>query len=412
MRPQFPRELKCDYHPNRSGLPVEEIAPLIDAVIAPYYAIGESSSYFGQQGESLQEIVHDLTGADTDDIANDVIDQLIEDDPADPRDGGEPFYQTDQLYVRHDDPYNPHSEAWNKFKSEIKYNQRFFSELARQRLQDIFKDIHLQRDKTGRPVVYKLLPDAGVKIYRARQIDDFRRRKEAINSPASQLACPPRRLRTAGRMNAAGVGAFYGAFDLDTCIAEIRPAVGAAVVGAAFEPVRPIVVLDLTRFASPIQDRSRFSPVYEARSLQWGFMQSFMAEISKPILPNDVTLDYIPSQAVSEFIHSYLKVKLDQEICGIDGVIFSSAQHPKGQNIVLFGDASLVRGSATENEPQNFEMIGTESDDLWEDWKWEEPTPALAVADEGVKVIRIEGVEFTHAKIMTGRFAPDEDDEL
>ncbi|MCC2601596.1 RES domain-containing protein [Sphingopyxis yananensis] len=408
IRPNYPRTEKCDHHPNRSGIPIEAISPLIDAVISPYYHFGESNSYSGQEGESLEDIICDLTGAETDDIVRDLIDQLVEDDPADPRDGDEPFYQEDQLYVRHDSLYNPHSEAWEKFKSEITYNQRFFSDLARGRLQQIFHDIHFQKDRAGKPVVYKLSADDQISIFRARQVNNQSEREKIIASPASKLGSPPKRSRSAGRMNAAGVAAFYGAFDLETCIAEIRPAVGATIVGAAFELIRPVVVLDLTRFANPIQVRSRFSPVYEARSLQWGFMQSFVFEISKPILPDDVILDYIPSQAVSEFIHKVLQVKVDGQLCTVDAVIFPSAQHPEGKNIVLFGDAALVSGSPSADDPQSFELVDDETE-LWDDWKWEDPDPALAVKTDSVLVRRVNSVSFSHHEIIYDAGGHDDD---
>lgn len=408
IRPNYPRTEKCDHHPNRSGIPTDAISPLIDAVISPYYSFGESNSYSGQEGESLEDIIYDLTGAETDDIVRDLIDQLVEDDPADPRDGDEPFYQEDQFYVRHDSLYNPHSEAWEKFKSEIRYNQRFFSSLARDRLQQIFLDIHFQKDRAGKPVVYKLSADDQISIFRARQVNSHSEREKIIASPASKLGSPPKRSRSAGRMNAAGVAAFYGAFDLETCIAEIRPAVGATIVGAAFELIRPVVVLDLTRFANPIQARSRFSPVYEARSLQWGFMQSFVFEISKPILPDDVVLDYIPSQAVSEFIHRVLQVKVDGQLCAVDAVIFPSAQHPEGKNIVLFGDAALVRGSPSADDPQSFEVVDDETE-LWDDWKWEDPDPALAVKADSVLVRRVNSVSFSHHEIIYDAGGHDDD---
>ena len=52
-------------------------------------------------------------------------------------------------------------------------------------------------------------------------------------------------------MNPAGITAFYGAFDLDTCIAELRPAVGNVVVSARFELTEPLCVLDITQFQKP-----------------------------------------------------------------------------------------------------------------------------------------------------------------
>ena len=401
IRPQYPRSLKCSFHPKRSGLPVDAVSPIIDAVISPYYYFGESNSHFGQQGDSLEQIIYDLTEAEEDGIIEALIDQLEADDPNDPRDGGEPFYQSDQLYVRHENTHNPHSEAWEKFKDEITYNRRFFSDLARERLEEIFRDVHLQKDRAGKPVVYQITPEDDASIYRARQIDDQAEQRAVLAAPASKLGSPPKRLRSAGRMNAAGVAAFYGAFDLGTCIAEIRPAVGATVVGAAFKVARPITVLDLTRFESPIRIRSRFSPVYEVRSLQWAFMQSFMHEIAQPILPNDVLLDYIPSQAVSEFIHRLLFVKVEGKSSQIEAIIFNSAQSPDGKNIVLFGDAAFVQEATTSGASTSFAKSPSEVFQVWDEWEWQDPNPGLVLSNEKVIVCCVDGVTFSHHKTLS-----------
>ena len=61
-------------------------------------------------------------------------------------------------------------------------------------------------------------------LFRARIMDNSEEREQAREVPADRLGPPPKRSRRAGRTNAAGVGAFYGALDAPTCIAELRPA--------------------------------------------------------------------------------------------------------------------------------------------------------------------------------------------
>jgi hypothetical protein len=415
IRPSFPRDLKCDFHPSRSGIPVTAIAPIIDAVIAPNYSIGGYEPYFAgdgerpdykQQGTALLELVGDLTQAEDDDIARAIVNQLIDDDPADARGGGETFYADDQSYVRYESTYNPRSEAWDQFKFEITYNRRFFSDIARARLGQIFEHIHLQKDDRDQPVVYQLGAEADAQIYRARQIINAGDREKAIADPANLLGTPPRRYRAAGRMNAAGVPAFYAAFEFDTCLAEIRPSVGSQIVGAAFRIVRPLVVLDTTRFERPSRRRSIFSVHYTERLQQWSFMQRFMYEISQPVLPGDTLLDYIPTQAVAEFICNELEVYVCGDKRKIDAIIFSSAQRPNGRNIVIFGDAAVVENSesardATAPEP------AVESSDIWTSWRFEPPAPGLAVVDGSVRTHHVTGVSFAHEALA--EFAEGED---
>lgn len=404
VRPEFPRSLKCDFHPNRSGLPAEAVAKIVDGVFREHFVIGDTDPVYDrdddrpnweQRGDPLDQLIDEITSAESFEITEALKDQLIEDDDADPRDGEEPFYADDQLYAAFDLTWNPHSAAWTEFKREVTHNRRFFSNLAVQRLDEIFRDIHFQSDQDGRQVVYALSPDEKKNIYRVRQIDVPEDRKKAADNPAAELGVPPPRKRTAGRMNAAGVGAFYASFDLKTCIAEIRPPVGSVIMGAAFELIRPIVVLDTTRFAKPIRNRSLFSPVFQERVHQWKFMKRFMNEISRPILPHDTNIDYVPSQAVSEYIHSQLKVPRGKNKVGIDGIIFASAQRPNtGLNIVLFGDAAQVEQVPGSDRPSSYEATNDDWTENWTEWKPKPSQPALRLVANSVITRRISSVEF------------------
>lgn len=403
LRPNFPKKLKCDFHPNRSGIPASDVASVVDDVFRSNYVIGETNPIYDrddgkatwvQGGDTLVEIIEDITKAEAFEIAEALAGQLIDDDTADPRDGEEPFYADDQTYAPFDLSWNPHSEAWIEFKAEIIHNRRFFSELAVQRLDEIFRDIHFQSDIKGQRVVYPLSPEDNKLIYRVRQVDDPKERAEVEENPAAQLGLPPPRKRSAGRMNATGVGVFYGSFDLKTCIAEVRPPVGGVIMGAAFKLIRPVVVLDTTRFAKPMLNRSIFSPAYQDRLHQWKFMKKFMNEISRPILPNDTAIDYIPTQAVSEFISSRLKVPQNGVEVGIDGIIFASAQRPDGLNIVLFGDAALVEWPGSDERPTSFEAETDSWSTAWTEWKPRVENPALRIADRSVVTRRVTGVDF------------------
>lgn len=402
LRPEFPKSLKCDFHPNRSGIPATDVAALVDEVIRENYVIGDTQPHYGadddrpewvQEGDTLVEVLDDAAAPDTFEIAEALAEQLINDELVYPQDGDEPFYADDQQYVLFTSSWNPHSEAWSEFKSEITHSRRFFSEIAVQRLEELFRNIHLQSNASGQRAVYVLKPEDKKQIYRVRQIDDPSEREEVQKNPAALLGMPPPRKRSAGRMNAAGVGAFYGSFDLKTCIAEVRPPVGCVVMGAAFELVHPIIVLDTTRFAEPMRNRSIFSPVYQERLYQWKFMKRFTNEMRRPILPDDTTLDYIPTQAVSEFIHSRLKVKLNGETKGVDGIIFASAQHRNGLNIVLFGDAALLEQSRKEGRSTSYE-IADDDLDTWTDWKPRIENPALRLVERSIVSRRVTSVEF------------------
>ena len=362
VRPAFPNE-KCDFHPTFKGIPVESVAQIVDVVFRNNYGIGYYNPILDDiGGRSLEEVIYDLTGADLHPVVVALVDALIEGDSYWPPDGEKPFYQQEVGYERTDYAFFGHSLLWAEFERSIVHDQRFFNDKAKGLLTDIFDDIHRQRD-TGRrqPIVVVEPGSPEAVLLRARLANDEAARKAMAGDPSLHLGPPPQRKRRPGRMNSSGIQAFYAAYDLPTCIAELRPRVGSIVASAEFEITKPLVALDTTKFAGEAKEPNLFAKDHVKRMAQWRFMQSFMHEISQPISPDDEHLDYIPTQAVAEYLLRHHKLHLNGEKRPIEAVIFRSAQHPTGKNIVILGDASTVespphpklqrRGSGTPFDP-------------------------------------------------------------
>ena len=359
IRPNFPNG-RCNFHPRYKGIPIKEVAAIVDEVFRQHYGFGDYYSVprqdsdrtdHAQAGSELHEIIYDLTEATDDDIAEALVQQLIADDDYWPPDGGEPFYEVDQNYERYEMFHNHHSDLWDNFCKSIVHEQRFFNVDAKAAIAEIFDGIQFQRDKQTQSPVYKIEPgEPNAVFYRARVANDTSSQEKISNAPEKELGPPPERLRRAGRMNPAGISCFYGAYEFDTCIAELRPAVGSIVVGAQFELTRPIYVLDTTRFEAPMKPMSLFSKHYMQRVEQWTFMQRFRQEIAKPISPNDEHLDYIPTQAVAEYFAFHHNFKRSGKDARIEAIIFQSAQFQGGRNIVLLGDAAQVRMPNIKNK--------------------------------------------------------------
>lgn len=276
---------------------------------------------------------------------------MIEDEDYYPSDGDEPFYDEYQNYADFEQSGSPHSELWRSFCESIVHEQRFFNSDAHGLIAEIFDGIHLQQDHEKQPPVYLIEPgDENSEIFRARIANNASERKEIADDPKEKLGAPPPRKRRAGRMNSAGISALYGAFDEKTCISELRPVVGSSVIGARFTVVRPIYVLDTTRFHREIREMSLFARDQIVRNQQWLFMQQFMHEIAKPIFPDDEHLDYIPTQAVAEYLLRHHEFKRNGKTARIEAITDSSAQNPSGKNIVLLGDAGRV-AQVSEKKP-------------------------------------------------------------
>lgn len=403
-RPEFPNR-KCTFHPRYKGVPVEDVATIIDPVFRNHFGWrGDTPDGREQQGGPLKAAVGELVRAVDDGIADAIARQLIEDDDYEHSDDEQRFYRQDQTYARYEPGDFRYSDLWRNFCESVVHGQRFFNTDARDLIAELFNEIHRARGRYRQAPVYVIRPgEPGSKFYRARIVNHDNQRKEIISAPGDQLGPPPKRLRRAGRMNPAGIACFYGAFNVQTCISELRPDVGSTVVSARFALIRPIHVLDTTQFVAPMRSMSLFSSKYMARFQQWKFMQNFMNEAAKPILPGDEHLDYIPTQAVAEYLlYHYAFVRRDQPE-KIEGIIYPSAQAPKGKNIVLLGEAAQVEAPPREKsrKPRKTEFgdrfpksiasfMGEPSD---------RPNPGLRIVAGSTRTRRVKGARYHSAAV-------------
>lgn len=351
IRPNFD-EGNCDFHPSKKGVPIADVAAIVDEVFRNRYTFSSIDPRTGEyNGYDLEGTLWDLTEAEDDDVIRALSDELIELDDYWPPDGGEPFYSDEAGYEVNDFGYEEHSNTWQFFRREILHEQRFFNVKALEKLKEIFDGLHLLRDDANLPAVYEIKPsDPEARIFRARISNGMDGRQRIAENPSQELGPPPENLRRAGRMNSSGILAFYGAFDFNTCVAELRPAVGETVVSAEFGLVRPILVLDTTRFSGRPKDINIFAKTHMKRMRLWKFMSTFMNEIAQPCLPNDEHLDYVPTQVVSEYLRHLHKFKRGDGDKTIDAIIYRSAQNGVGKNIAIFGDAGSVEGGSNTSE--------------------------------------------------------------
>lgn len=351
IRPAFPDD-PCDFHPSKKGIPVSAVAEIVDEVFRNSYTFGEYDSLSGDfKGSDLTEALQDLTEADDYRVVEAVAEALIDADSYWPPDGEEPFYEQDRAYVSNELGFEEHSYSWRRFRHEILHEQRFFNQRALETLKEIFDGLHLLRDDSNIPAVYQLRPgDTGSQFFRARKANSLEERRIIVKDLANKLGPPPQHLCRPGRMNASGIAVFYGAFDVNTCVAELRPAVGETVISAKFSLIRPIVVLDTTRFSGRPKAINIFAKTYITRMKLWKFMATFMNEISMPCLPDDEYLDYVPTQVVSEYLTHLHEISRGGAARTIDAIIYRSAQNGSGKNIAIFGNAAVVKGATNESD--------------------------------------------------------------
>ncbi|WP_428969205.1 RES family NAD+ phosphorylase [Sphingomonas sp. Xoc002] len=312
---------------------------------------------------------------------------MIDEDVYDERDGDTPFYTEDFQYSLVEPNGWVQSGLWSDFRHSIAHEYRFFNDGAKRLLVEIFSNVHYLSDENKQPAFYALEP--GTLLQRARGVRSIEVAREWAADPSRFLGPPPKHLRNAGRMNAAGIGAFYAAFDDPTCLAELRPLVGGLVCLASFRLRRPVHVLDFTRFERPGRNIDIFAKNYAARTTQWAFMQSFQQEISRPVLPDDTNLEYVPTQVVAEFL-TKLPIQYRGVEQRIEGLVFRSAQRPGGHNLVLFGEAGQVVGGHDAEAPSS----RSDFDFLLSMPAAKEPDPALEYELESFRIRRITSADF------------------
>ncbi|QTD57297.1 RES family NAD+ phosphorylase [Parasphingorhabdus cellanae] len=396
IRPSQPNE-KCDYHPSKKGVPIELVSNIIDTVFRENYigGVDDDSVYNERRGQELEELLYDITHADDHDVIRALIDQLIDDDSYWPPDGEEAFYDEDYRYVTDDYSLGEHSRLWSSFRRNMMHGQRFFNAEARALIERIFENVHQQRDNHKQGPVYMISPgDELAQFFRARIANDEKLRERIENNPAENLGPPPERLRRAGRLNPSGISAFYAAFDIDTCVAELRPVVGSIVTTSQFAITKPICVLDTTRFDAKPKALDIFAPGANRRMAQWRFMQNFMREIGQPISPTDQHLEYIPTQAVAEYLLNHHRFKFEKEERTIDAIVFNSAQRLGGKNIAILGDAAVTGSLANDKEKAEKRSFTEQFLDI--DWEYESfPKPVRIVAvPDTLEERRVTGVSF------------------
>ena len=223
---------------------------------------------------------------------------------------------------------------WEGFKKIIKTESRFFSKKAHDILQSIFNEIEFTTTHDRKSVVTSIGPNDEIKsLYRSRTFFSSEKILEALVKPDKLLGPPPPNVASSGRMNAKGISVFYGSISKDVAIAEVRPPVGSFVVVSEFELLKQLNLLNFKLLTKTIENISVFHPHYRDKKEKAYFLANFCKLITQPVMPGDEELEYLPTQAISDFLTEKF-----------DGVIFPSVQidTKNNQNVVLFNKSCKV----------------------------------------------------------------------
>ena len=338
------------------ALPLDDLAQRIHKVLQDHFELTSSQpigheyalareGLWERAGDLAKHVIADITGV-SEEIVTDV-QELLSDcyGYRAIKDGEENPYDSDACY----EEQGADNSAWKTFCEQIRSHGRFFNRYAEDELTHIFGDLGTQETFRSKSVIREISPDSqSGHIWRGRTAQSPKELEAILKSPAREIGPPPPRLAKGGRMNAAGIPVFYGAMEKDTCIAELRAPVGSQVIVAKFELLRPVRLLDLEALTEIWNiDASHFDPDYYKLEGRVASLRSLAHEICRPVMPQDEAFEYLPSQAVAE----YLANKLDTPL---DGIIFHSSQTGGGgRNVVLFNSAC---GVESDDLPEGSEV--------------------------------------------------------
>jgi len=153
------------------------------------------------------------------------------------------------------------------------------------------------------------------------------------------LTSPPPEMTRDSRMSPRGISYFYGTFDPETAVAEVRPHLGARIAVAEFRSSSHIYVLDLTEMpeSKSIFDLDCYR--FERDEFVVPFLRELGHEISKPIGPQDEAMAYLPTQAFCEFL------QIKEFKFPIQGLKYPSAMRTGGSCLVLFRGPRVSLGN-------------------------------------------------------------------
>ena len=377
-----------------------------------------SEGRWERRGDPVEHVIAELTQVEIE-IAEEVT-EFLSDRYGDwivREEGIENPYGPEAMYERSGPRDEEFHYAWLEFCCEIQSGSRFFSTQAETLLKFIFGDIDTHETRSGRPLVREIGPDTDTPfVWRARLAETENELKEILKSLARQIGPPPSKKSRGGRMNARGISVFYGAFEKDICIAEVRPPVGSKVVVAKFSPLRKLRLLDLDALAEVDDSGSCFDPGYAERRGRASFFKWLGSEISRPVMRDEEEFEHIATQAMSEYLANKVFPRLD-------GAIYRSTQvGGTSQNLVLFNHVRRIESNDTASENDVTVYLNDPFDDdvitiLEQDKSTEGGTgvfdydvgldriaePSLRFERDEVVVFEITGAEFRSRSIEVSR---------
>lgn len=243
---------------------------------------------------------------------------------------------------------------WKFIKLELTHGRRFFNERVQAffgRLMVEAMTAKLKEAPDVRPAIRRL-PEQSI-LYRARLAISEETVDAILRRPSTELGAPPKERAANNRMSPGGIPVMYLSNDKDTCIAELRPAIGDIVAVGAFRTTQPMKFFDFTGLSEGLDHTplSYLDPDAIERAQLRLLLTYLHDQIAQPVRDHDT--DYVITQALAEFIRY-------DGVNAFDGIVFRSVQNAKGINYVLFDRSDILMRNLISSTPKYHLSIKTE----------------------------------------------------
>lgn len=215
-------------------------------------------------------------------------------------------------YVDYSDEIGERVAVWDRLKTSVKENSRFFTnmdEFAQYDYLTAGKSLHV-----------------GQKLYRSR-ITPVSQKKIKCD----KMGCPPKELATAGRANPIGIPYLYLSDSAKTTYFEVRAVYLDKLSVGTFRIERELELVDFIYDVNLFLAYNDGSSSLKEIVIKKKIIDAISEDLSKPLRRYDSEIEYVPTQLICEYC---------KRIVGADGISFESSLHKGGRNYVLFDDSS------------------------------------------------------------------------
>lgn len=351
----------CD-KPRPSTISIARLGELLEPVLREHYRQGDDLPRFydendhadyEQDGDDLAFIIQETLGQYFD-FEAEIVRAVIDAENCWPQDGDIPFFDDSANYVARPTDTSEIQHRWDEVKRELATNRRFFSSSAKDFFDDLFASVDVVKTAAGesqseRRLVTTLPTDT--LLFRGRIAESHNQLQEMFTDPYTKVGPPPPEKARAGRMNAEGIPVLYCSGDYETCLAELRPALGGSAAVITLRTTAPLQILDFTRMNKAYKNLSYFQPDFAEQSSHTAFIRRLGHRISRPIVPGNEP-EYLITQVMIEYL-----AHVDHH--NFAGVRFSSAQRKEGKNLVLFASVATQNSFPVQYIPKSIKAYRT-----------------------------------------------------